>query len=762
MAASSTGDVRAGLWAQLLHLDDRFWIVNTMEMMERLAYYGVRATVPIYMLLPVEQGGPGLDHIQKGSIFAAWAAVQSLLPMFSGGLADRYGHKNTIALAIAVKVVGYAGMALADGYAPFFAACLALAAGTALFKPGVQGTLAVSLRGGEASLGWGVFYQLVNVGGFVGPSLAGVLRLMDWTWVFATCAAAVSLNLLWLPFYTDATAERRAQAAADAGASFRPWGALAEVTPGRRGRRWGALLLGLTAAWCAATLSAWAQAPALAVGAAAVGLAAGGLGCALALGGRRQAIAAALAGVAAIAALIAGLAGVVPAATAALDAAGWRVGAAAVGFLSGSFVSWGAAALAVPLLRFAAAPQRYREGPLGAIDVVTLSIVGLFTPRVLWFCLIFSGFWLSFNQVFDLLPVSIDDWVDSGDLLTDLGGALAAPGAVPAAAVLGGAVWAAPLALSSALVVHPTRAPPRLPLTRLVLLALLGALAAAPLALSMPVGVTLALVLCAAVGAAALGWFARRAVVGFVGLCALVAAVGGAWSPLQAGSGALREVAAGGGQVNPEWLLNVNAFLIITCMVFVAQASARLPTLWSIIAGMCLATAGGVLAGTASTGWGCVAGLAVFSLGEMLSSPKKLEYLASLAPRGQEGLFMGYANIPVAIGWIAGSVLAGQRYEHTGDRANLARRYLVEQLHVAGAEALPRQDALPALAARLGLDLEAARDLLRQTYDPTALWWELAAWGLLSVVGMVVYDRVLRWSDRRRAAETRPDRQGPG
>ena len=52
----------------------------------------------------------------------------------------------------------------------------------------------------------------------------------------------------------------------------------------------------------------------------------------------------------------------------------------------------------------------------------------------------------------------------------------------------------------------------------------------------------------------------------------------------------------------------------------------------------------------------CVAGIAVFSIGEMLSSPKKMEYLASLSPKGQEALFMGYANIPVAIGWIAGSM----------------------------------------------------------------------------------------------------------
>ncbi|MFM2246589.1 MAG: hypothetical protein RL071_2663, partial [Pseudomonadota bacterium] len=446
-----------GLVSQLLRLDDRFWIVNTMEMLERLAYYGVRATVPIYMLLPVAEGGPGLDHVQKGSIFAAWAAVQSLLPMFTGGLADRYGHKNTIAVAIVIKVVGYIGMATAPSYPLFFLACMALATGTALFKPGVQGTLAATLRGSEASLGWGIFYQLVNVGGFIGPSLAGVLRLMDWTWVFLVCAATVSLNLLWLPFYTDATQERRASAAP---ADPSPWRDLAAATPIGRPRGWAVALLGAGAAWSGAALAGlWLGGAGPHPGGigALVGLlgALGALG--LTLAGRGLGAATALAGVAAVGALAAGLTGGTSVAADGLAGAGLARVAGALRFFDGSFLSWGAPGLAAPLLRFVAAPARFVAPVLRAADIVVLSIVGLFSPRVLWFCLIFSGFWLSFNQVFDLLPVTIDDWVDSGDLIADLGGALRAPAVVAAGALGAALTWAAPLALSAALVVDPAR-----------------------------------------------------------------------------------------------------------------------------------------------------------------------------------------------------------------------------------------------------------------------------------------------------------------
>ena len=78
-----------------------------------------------------------------------------------------------------------------------------LAIGTAVFKPGVQGTLALNLKNKNASLGWAIFYQIVNVGGFLGPVVAGLLRMLDWSYVFYNCAAIVALNFLWLPFYDD-------------------------------------------------------------------------------------------------------------------------------------------------------------------------------------------------------------------------------------------------------------------------------------------------------------------------------------------------------------------------------------------------------------------------------------------------------------------------------------------------------------------------------------------------------------------------------
>ena len=52
MTSSVSGESvasRDGLWRQLSSMSRPFWMVNIMEMLERLAYYGVRVVIPIYI-----------------------------------------------------------------------------------------------------------------------------------------------------------------------------------------------------------------------------------------------------------------------------------------------------------------------------------------------------------------------------------------------------------------------------------------------------------------------------------------------------------------------------------------------------------------------------------------------------------------------------------------------------------------------------------------------------------------------------------------
>lgn len=673
----SAVEKRQGLLAQVRDLDNRFWIVNVMEMFERLAYYGVRAVIPLYLVLSTEEGGPQLNHSQKATIFAWWAAMQSVLPMFTGGWADRYGHKMTISIAILVKIAGYVILGQAHTYEGLMTGCLLLAAGTAIFKPGVQGTLAATLKKSNASVGWGVFYQLVNVGGFLGPVVAGVLRLMDWSYVFYVCAGIVAINFAWLPFYQDPS---RDASSASHGKGIESFAALSQSVSLLTARIWLGISVGLS---------------------------------------------------------------------------GWFIwlyynGQLGVGVLLVSLL------FPVSFAVYAANKTKFDTGQSDPISVLIVSIVGLFQARVLFFCLAFSGFWFMFNQVFDLLPNVIDDWVDSSSIVGTLGSAFSTA-TVPTLLAIGlGLLFGAICAVVVLLAMRPDRRTADQipgPAYVVVSIGLAAAFAVAgtnlgPWSALAGAGVGLAI--------AAIAFVTRQPAKPFAIVAFLVGAVGSLLAMrtnMLAIAPDLVALAEAGQQVNPEWMINLNPGLIVFTMVFFAYLSSFVRPMTSILVGMGVATAGSYFAGTATLGWACLGGILIFSVGEMLSSPKKMEYLASLAKPGQEGIFMGYANIPVAIGWIAGSLVAGNAYEKHGDKVNLARRHLkdVLDLDASFVDAIPKSEVMTTLSGKLGGTVMDAQHLLYDTYHPEAMWFSVAMVGVVSMVLMVVYDLATRYIDKRGA-----------
>lgn len=183
-ATNSTDIKQLGLVAALASLGYVFWVVGAMEMVERLAYYGVRAVAGLYATAPASEGGLGVTAAKFGIILMVWSGFQGFLPIVVGGLADRYGYKLTIAISTVVKMVAYLIMAFFPTFYGFLVGAIFLATGTAIFKPGIQGTLAKATKPENSSMAWGVFYQTVNIGGFIGPVMAGFLRKMEWSNVF--------------------------------------------------------------------------------------------------------------------------------------------------------------------------------------------------------------------------------------------------------------------------------------------------------------------------------------------------------------------------------------------------------------------------------------------------------------------------------------------------------------------------------------------------------------------------------------------------
>jgi MFS family permease len=225
---------------------------------------------------------------------------------------------------------------------------------------------------------------------------------------------------------------------------------------------------------------------------------------------------------------------------------------------------------------------------------------------------------------------------------------------------------------------------------------------------------------------------------------------------------AVVEQTARGPMIPQQVLLSANAFFIIIGVIGVTWLTRKLRTLETMLMGMVMATAGVLVAGWTPSAYILVLGILCFSLGEMMTGPKKSEYLALIAPPGKKGLYLGYVNIPVGVGVYAGSKIAGYVYGHYGEKAILALKYLAEKTpfgqgkgwtgEVATLETalgVKRTDAMAKLQEVTGLDAVDATRMLWDTYHPNAkVWIPFAVVGIISAFGLWVFGRrAKRWSD---------------
>jgi dipeptide/tripeptide permease len=165
-----------------------FWAANTMEIFERMGWYGFYAVSTLYLTGSVEDGGLGFSSADRGVIQGLATFFLYLFPAVFGALADRYGYKRMFLASAAVMAPAYVLLSLPTGFWPFLGAYFLVAVGHGMFKPVVISTVAKSTNEENGSIGFGIFYMMVNIGGFVGPIVAGVVRGWSWNLVFYASA----------------------------------------------------------------------------------------------------------------------------------------------------------------------------------------------------------------------------------------------------------------------------------------------------------------------------------------------------------------------------------------------------------------------------------------------------------------------------------------------------------------------------------------------------------------------------------------------
>lgn len=199
---------KPGFLAQVKSYPATFWVANTMEIFERMSWYGWFTVMAVYVTGTVETGGLGFTTETRGNLQAIVPFFLYLMPVLTGALADRYGFKKMFVIAYLIMILAYYLLGQFHTLPTFFLAFMFVAVGAAIFKPVVVGTVATVTDDSNSATGFGIFYMMVNVGGFAGPIVAGQVRGWGWEWVFVACSAWAFINLLIvLIFYKEPTTE---------------------------------------------------------------------------------------------------------------------------------------------------------------------------------------------------------------------------------------------------------------------------------------------------------------------------------------------------------------------------------------------------------------------------------------------------------------------------------------------------------------------------------------------------------------------------
>jgi len=200
-----------------------------------------------------------------------------------------------------------------------------------------------------------------------------------------------------------------------------------------------------------------------------------------------------------------------------------------------------------------------------------------------------------------------------------------------------------------------------------------------------------------------------------------------------------------GESYKPEWYANVNPLVVVLCVVLVTQLVRRWPPEVSISVAMLLIplssltlAASHLIHGRVEL-WGLavhpvtatmVAGIALQGFAECFLSPKYLEFASRQAPRGQEGLYLGYAHLNTFFAWVFGFVVAG---------------YLL-QAYCPDPRTLP-----PAVQRQHQLALAGAGPMPGAYAHAHYLWYAFALVGAASLALMLGFVAVTRRLDRGRA-----------
>jgi MFS family permease len=172
-----------------------FWVANLIEVLERFAYYGIYFGFGIYM----QQLGYSRD--QLGIVQSMFLLLSYFIPVISGTFADRYGFKKVLIVSYLAYLPSILLLIFTKTFSGIALTMLSIGLAAGIFKPLISGTVRAVTDKTNKTLGFGIFYAMVNVGGSFGPIVAGKLRAISWDYAFIAAGISIGLMLLITIFF---------------------------------------------------------------------------------------------------------------------------------------------------------------------------------------------------------------------------------------------------------------------------------------------------------------------------------------------------------------------------------------------------------------------------------------------------------------------------------------------------------------------------------------------------------------------------------
>ena len=172
-----------------------FWVSNSVEMFERMAYYAIFIVITLYLSNTL-----GFNDFEASLISGLFSGGLYLLPIFTGAYADKIGFRRSLIIAFALLTAGYLGLAVLPTFLQsaglveygevtrfnglqqssqrwlIVPIMIVLMVGGSFIKSTISASVAKETTTENRARGYSIFYMMVNIGSFTGKSIIDPLR----------------------------------------------------------------------------------------------------------------------------------------------------------------------------------------------------------------------------------------------------------------------------------------------------------------------------------------------------------------------------------------------------------------------------------------------------------------------------------------------------------------------------------------------------------------------------------------------------------